>query len=227
MAKVSARLPFCFLLCAFSLLFSPSLHAQNPNSYYEEVPRTFYGGLIFGMNATQVDGDNYAGYKKLGINAGGIMYIRMAEHLAASVELLYSQKGARSDGERKSGAAILQKYKVTLNYAEIPIQINYFDKRRSHFGAGFSIARFINASESGEALFLPTPVDFEKYPFNKMDYNFIIGGNLHLWQGLFLNARFQYSLVPIRKGEGNVPPYFAGRNEQFNNMWTVRLMYLF
>lgn len=223
MAKVSARLAFLLLL----VLYSSRLSAQNPNNYYEEVPRVFYGGLVFGMNATQVDGDNYAGYKKFGINAGGIMYIRLDEHLAASVELLYSQKGARSDGDRKSGPAILQKYKVTLNYAEIPIQLNYFDKRRSHFGAGFSIGRFISASESGEALFLPAPVDFEKYPFNKMDYNFIIGGNLHLWKGLFLNARFQYSLVPIRKGEDNVPPFFSGRNEQFNNMWTVRVMYLF
>lgn len=227
MAKVSARLAFLLFVCVFSFSFSPAAHAQNPNNYYEEVPRTFYGGLLLGMNAAQVDGDNYAGYKKFGINAGGIMYIRIAENLAGSVELLYSQKGARSDGAQKSGPAIIQKYKVTLDYAEIPLQINYFDKRRSHFGAGFSIGRFISAKESGEALYLPNPVDFEKYPFNKMDYNFIIGGNLHLYQGLFLNARFQYSLVPIRKGEDKVPPYFSGRREQFNNTWTVRLMYLF
>jgi len=228
MAKVSARPALLLLICVLFTGFATTLHAQNPSTYYEEVPRTFYGGLILGGNATQVDGDNYAGYKKFGLNAGGIMYVRLDEHLAASIEILYSQKGARSDGEQEvPGKIIIQKYKVTLDYAEIPIQINYFDKRRSHFGAGFSIGRFISAKESGSALFLPEPVDFDKYPFNKMDYNFIIGGNLHLWQGLFLNARFQYSLVPIRKGNDNVPPYFSGRNEQFNNMWTLRLMYLF
>lgn len=227
MAKVSARPAFLLLICVLFTGFSQTLHAQNPNNYYEEVPRTFYGGLIIGGNATQLDGDNYAGYKKFGLNAGGIMYVRLAEHLAASIEVLFSQKGARSDGEQKNQGALIQKYKVTLDYAEIPIQINYFDKRRSHFGAGFSVGRFISAKESGEAQFLPQPVDFEKYPFRKMDYNFIIGGNLHLWQGLFLNARFQYSLVPVRKGEDKVPPYFSGRKEQFNNMWTVRLMYLF
>jgi hypothetical protein len=33
----------------------------------------------------------------------------------------------------------------------------------------------------------------------------------------------------VRKGEigTDLPRFFSGRGEQFNNMWTVRLMYLF
>jgi hypothetical protein len=201
--------------------------AQNPDDYYEEVPRTFYGGLLVGANFTQVDGDNYAGYHRVGINAGGIVYTKFDEHLAASIEILYSQKGSRGHFDQQNvNHNLVSGYKLLLDYAEVPLQLCYFDRRKSHFGAGFSIARLVSVKEEGKLNGVAV-TDFDKYPVKKMDYNFIIGGSLHLWQGLFFNARFQYSLAPIRKGAGNVPPEFAGRNEQYNNMWTVRLMYLF
>lgn len=201
--------------------------AQNPDSYYEEIPRTFYGGLLAGVNFTQVDGDRYAGYHKIGANVGGIMYAQLMEHLAASIEILFSQKGSRAHFAQESTnqTFYINKYNIRLNYAEVPLQLNYFDRRKSHFGAGFSLSRLISVNENAET----NPVtiqDFTKYPFRKMDYNFIAGGSLHLWQGLFLNVRFQYSLRSIRAKE-NIPPEFAGRIQQFNNVWTVRMMYLF
>ena len=218
---------FTALIGSLVLLSTQRAIAQNPSDYYEEVPRTFYGGLLAGANFTQVDGDRYAGYHKVGINAGGIMYMHLSGHLAASVEILFSQKGSRANKPQESadGSFVISKYDINLNYAEVPIQLNYFDRRKSHFGAGFSISRLITAKESGESSQV-VPTDFDKYAFRKMDYNFIIGGSLHLWQGFFLNARFQYSLASIRDKD-NLPPGWAGRSQQFNNMWTVRLMYLF
>jgi hypothetical protein len=219
------------LLGALALVMMAVLRAaaQNPDSYYDEIPRTFYGGLIVGGNFTQVDGDNYAGYHKVGINAGAIVYTLFDEHFAASLEILYSQKGSRGHKPQETVThAIIESYNIKLNYAEVPIQLNYFDRRRSHFGAGFSVARLVSVKEDGVLVQQP-PQSFENYPFKKMDYNFIIGGSLHLVKGLFLNTRFQYSLVPIRKGKRgeDLPLEFSGRDEQFNNMWTVRLMYLF
>ena len=212
---------------ALLLSASQTFAQRNPDTYYEEIPRTFYGGLLAGANFCQVDGDNYAGYHKIGLNLGGIVYTHLAEKLAASVEILYSQKGARSNGaSQTSPTRIVQYYRANLNYAEVALQLNYFDKRRSHFGAGFAVNRLITATESGEGTF-PTPsLTFDQVPFRKMDYQFIIGGNLHLVKGLFLNARFQYSLAPIRTPDQN-RFFFAGRNQQFNNVWAVRLMYLF
>ncbi len=203
--------------------------AQNPSNYYIEDPRTFYGGLLLGTNFSQVDGDSYAGYHKVGLNAGGIIYMHIAPNLAASMELLFSQKGARGHKAQESGVhTLITAYKIQLNYAEIPVQLNYFDKRKSHFGGGFSYSRLISASETLETNPPNMPgsagyLDLSQYPFEKSDINFILGGNLKLWKGLFLNVRFQYSLIPIRR---NIPPGY-GRAEQFNNMWTVRLMYLF
>ena len=199
--------------------------AQNPSSYYIEDPRTFYAGIIAGANFSQVDGDNYAGYHKVGLNVGGIVYTHLAEHVAVSLEILFSQKGARGNKEQFGGnnSFLINRYQSNLNYAEIPIQINYFDKRRSHFGGGLSYSHLITATET--AITTPTYTeDFSKYPFKKSDLNLILGGNLHIWKGVFFNLRFQYSLISIRN---NVPPGFGDRGQQFNNMWTARIMYLF
>jgi hypothetical protein len=50
-----------------------------------------------------------------------------------------------------------------------------------------------------------------------------VGGSLKLVKGLHLNLRFQYSLLPVRK---TIYPEL-GRAEQYNNVWTFRLVYLF
>lgn len=207
-----------------SVLFNNALAQSN---YYEDNPRTFYGGVVFGGNFTQVDGDNYAGYRKVGLNAGGIVYVQMAEHIAPSLEILYSQKGAHGHKAQPSNSRAFDilKYDIKLNYAEIPVMLNYFDKRKSHFGAGFSYSQLISSKETATTnnVKFNDTMKFDRYPFKKMDLNFVIGGQLHLVKGLFLNVRFQYSLVPVRK---KIFPEF-GRAEQYNNAWVMRLMYLF
>lgn len=214
----------CSLLLAALLLALPAAMAQNPKNYYIEEPRTFYGGFLLGANFTQVDGDSYAGYRNLGLNAGVIAYAQLAPKVAASLELLFSQKGARSNGPQPSSskAFVITRQNITLNYAEIPIQINYFDKRKSHFGAGLSYSRLVGSKETIQT----SPdqgYDQDKYPFKKSDLNFIIGGQMHLKGGFFAGLRFQYSVLSIRDGVNGE----FGRSEQFNNMFALRVMYLF
>lgn len=217
--KLGAILSVIVLLAAS---FSPS-RAQNPSSYYIEVPRTFTGGVIFGTNLCQVDGDNYAGYYKVGINAGAVLYARLNDKFSTSLELLYSQKGSRSNMEKLSTNKLytIVKQGISLNYVEFPVMLNYFDKRKSHLGAGLSYSRLISSKET-----LTTApgiaYDESKYPFRKDDLNFVAGGQLHLVKGLYLGLRFQYSVYPVRK---EFDPEF-GRAHQYNNMWTLRLMYL-
>ncbi|MCB0700794.1 MAG: PorT family protein [Chitinophagales bacterium] len=195
-------------------------------SYYIDDNRTFYGGLIAGATFTQVDGDNFAGYHKVGFTGGGIAYAELAPKFAASIEILYTQKGSRAHKTQTSNNKVffIEKYDIDLSYAEVPILFNYFDKRKSHFGAGVSYSQLISYKENvGTQPAFPDSVNLDQYPFRKYDINFILSGNLHVYKGFFLNARFQYSLLPIRN---KIYPEF-GRAEQYNNMWVIRLMYLF
>lgn len=199
---------------------TPDTIAQN---YYDDDYRTFYGGLIAGTNFTQVDGDNFAGYHKVGFNVGGVVYTKMDEHMALSMEVLYTQKGARSkDYFTVSPGLYITDYGITLNYAEVPLMISYFDKHRSHFGGGISYSR-LGTSKEHITTVPAQNINLNDYPFKKSDYNLLLSGSLHCWKGLFLNLRFQYSLVSIRN---NTPQNYS-RGQQFNNVWALRLVYLF
>lgn len=207
------------VLAMFLVSIAQNAMAQN---YYVD-DRTFYGGVVGGLNFTQVDGDNFAGYHKTGFNVGGIVYTKMDEHLMASLEVLYVQKGARSKGYFTVNPGMyITDYGITLNYAEVPFIINYFDNHKNHFGGGFSYARLGTAQE--RITTVPTnTVNLNDFPFRKSDYNLVLNGALHCWKGLYLNARFQYSLLSIRN---NTPQNYS-RGQQFNNVYCIRLMYLF
>jgi len=207
------------------VLMAALANNTRAQSYYVDNERTFYGGLLVGSTFTQVDGDNFAGYTKAGVTVGGIAYAQLANKVAGSVEILYTQKGSKSKEQKFSNSNVyfIKDYRIDLNYAEIPVMINYFDKRRSHFGAGVSYAQLINYKESVTTQpQFPSTIDLDDYPFKKYDINFLISGSLHLYKGLFLTYRFQYSMVPVRT---NIYKEF-GRAEQYNNMHILRLMYL-
>lgn len=212
------------LLSVFLLVCSvDNLQAQN---YYVSDQRTFYGGLVAGATFSQVDGDNFAGYTKIGATFGGKVYAQLKDKLAGSIEILYTQKGSKANKTQVSNNRVfrINQYDINLNYAEVPIMLNYFDRRKSHFGAGISYSQLISYKESVNTTpAFPDSIDLDDYPFRKYDLNFVLSGSLHLYQGLFLTYRFQYSLIPVRT---NIYPEF-GRAEQYNNMHVLRLMYIF
>ncbi len=221
-----------FAAYAAIVFFLTSLSYQSfaQDDDEEENPRLFSAGLIGGANFAQVDGDNFAGYHKVGLNVGGIGYLHLKHHTAISWEILYSQRGSVSNIQRPSNddSTIILKYGININYAEIPVMFNVFDKHKSHLGLGLSYSQLVSSSET---LTVDNPkstpevynVDLSKYGFKKNALDVVASAQMHVWKGLFLNVRFQYSIIPIRT---NVPPNYS-RSNQYNNLWTVRLMYLF
>jgi hypothetical protein len=218
------------LTTVFLLTFTVCTKAQLINEtdgMYLDNPRLFYAGVVAGANFAQVDGDNFAGYYKPGLNIGGIGYVHIKNHLALNWEILYSEKGAKNNISRLSNldtAVLITSYKANLNYAEIPVMLNYFDKRKSHVGMGFSYSRLIGDGKETIRTDPPNTVDLTKYPYRKDNIDFLVGAQLRMWKGLFLNIRFQYSLIPARTVS---PEAYARSQKQYNNVWAVRLMYLF
>lgn len=225
----SRKLTAFIAVWAVSLIFACRVYCQEEvGGLYIEEPRLFYGGIVAGANFCQVDGDYYAGYHKTGLNVGGIVYAQLKKHIALSMEILYSEKGSKSNYVRlisngTNPATAILNYSINTNYAEIPVMLNYFDKRKSHFGAGLSYSRLVGATEPISTDPAPPPVNLSKYPFKQNDLNLLAGVQLHLVKGLFLNVRFQYSILPVRT---DIPPGLA-RSSQYQNLWVVRFMYLF
>ena len=228
----SRKFAALIIITIIFIAYGNVLHAQEDEEHgdnmYVEKPRVFYGGAVAGVNFAQVDGDYFAGYHKIGFNGGGIVYARVARHLAFSMEILYSQKGSKSNIPEPSLTlknTLITNYRITANYVEVPIMLNYFDKRRSHFGAGISYNLLVRGHEDLEidSSNVVQSVDLnDKYPFKTSTLDFVAGVDLHLWKGLFMNLRFQYSIVPMRT---DIPPDFA-RAQQYSNLWVFRVMYL-
>lgn len=212
------KLFFAFLPCC--VLCAWQAAAQD---YSDEIKHAFYGGVVAGGNFATIDNDNFSKYNKVGANLGGIVYARFTDRVALSMELLYSQKGRKTTDLTETGVSgVLFTYIYDrLAYAEVPVMINFFDDHSDHFGIGMSYGRLISSTE----ILHTDPfvsINPDDYPFNKDDFEFLAGAQIKVWKGLFLNVRFQYSVVSIRK---NVPTNFDPP-EQNNNLFALRLMYM-
>lgn len=206
------------------LSVGPLAHGQS--SYNEE----YYfpvAGLTGGVLASQIDGDGYKGYNKTGLTGGGIIFLPFGDMdmpidatLALSMEIQFSQKGAKGLDPIPNAGVLSQR--INLQYAEVPFMLNlYRGSRKSGFGAGFGIGYLASSEElidNGSGTIIKPAL-----PFKKFELSFVLTGNIHIWNGFFISPRFQYSMLSIRNNNGK----FGGRNEQYNNVVALRLMYLF
>lgn len=103
--------PFALIALLF---FTKNLSAQ----------RTFHAGLIAGFTAAQLDGDLAAGFNKPGLQGGLRVAVNVKKRQQLSLEMLFSQRGARQPSEPEINVA---GFKVTTNYIDIPLQWHYTD----------------------------------------------------------------------------------------------------
>jgi hypothetical protein len=214
------------ILFLMNALLCQAQQGQSDNPLFNG-ERKFSGGLVAGMNASQVDGDYLNGYHKVGFNAGAAGYVNFSPKIAASLELLYSQKGSHSVTQTESPyfGAYFAKYTIHLNYAEVPVVLHYFITPKYHLGIGASYNVLISSREDYNDASYTTVIDPEVCPFAKQTFDGLLSGSMVLWRGLMLNVRYQYSLSTIRKF-ADIPAGLGFENQK-NNMFTFRLMYLF
>lgn len=116
------------LIC---LVTENPLHAQE---------QRFKGGIVAGINLSQIDGDKLSGYNQIGVNAGGRVAAILADRWQLSMELLFSQQGSNRTTKDDPSAAL---EKIRLNLVEVPVMINFLEWK-FHVSAGVSYARVIS-----------------------------------------------------------------------------------
>lgn len=75
------------------------------------------GGLFISGIASQIDGDQYGGYNKLGYHLGGYAFFAFNEVFEIEPEILIGQRGARQATETFI-------YHRRLNYIDVPVLVN-------------------------------------------------------------------------------------------------------
>lgn len=198
-----------FLFVVFMTCFYTAARSQDA----DKTELRFRGGAVLGLNACQVDGDDFAGYHKLGLNGGFLAEIPVSKRFFFSMEILYSQKGAKS----RTYPGIPTEYKVNLDYAEIPLLFNFQEKSAVNFGLGVSYGRLVRNKEYVDQLAQPTSDDFDRD-----DICAIANGNYLISDHFRLNLRFAYSIVPMGHRDSS---NFNNRG-MYNNVLSFRLAYV-
>lgn len=135
-------LPFVFL-SLFFWINACDVHAQQQ----------FRAGIILGMNAAQIDGDDVGGYNKPGVTGGLRVGTALKGKLDMSLEFLYSQRGSFNKyGSPRCNNGSL---KIGLQYVELPVTLSikeWLDEEgfyKIHASAGVSYGRLISARAEG------------------------------------------------------------------------------
>ena len=124
---------------SMSVLVAGSLEAQR-----------FDAAVLAGVTVSQLDGDNSAGYNKVGLIGGLDGIILLSEKMEVSVGLHFNQQGSRCETNLDAGApcGVL---KINLNYVDIPVLFHYKDWKsgsgdhyRLQFNIGLGYGRLIS-----------------------------------------------------------------------------------
>lgn len=166
------------ILLFIILCFSISAYSQ-----------TFKAGAIIGLNASQILGDDSAGFNKLGVVGGLRGVVILTDKMEASLELLYSQRGSFQQATINNPDEI----RINTDYIDVPVIFNYLDWKgedyyRLHFHAGFSYGRLINATIQNEK------VDPILEEFSENNFSWLGGFTYYVNRHLGLTARYTRSI---------------------------------
>lgn len=175
----------------------------------------FEGGILGGLTASQIDGDSYSGYNKVGIQAGAWVQRLFTYTIAGQMELRYVQKGSLHTNQPDDPTY----YKAALHYIDIPIMAQYIYNEKVIFELGIGPEFLVSSKESDAYGELP---DREPH-FHSFTMSAIAGIGYTFWDVLTFSARFNYSIIPIRDHPSG-QSYLLNQG-QYSNMLSFALYY--
>lgn len=188
------------------------------------------GVVIGGMNLSQVDGDEIYGLNKVGLNLGAAAIMPFGNGFSMSIETIFSQKGALQGKQYKTedslGNTLTGAYKIKLDYLEVPILFHFTDKERVSIGGGFSYCGLVNVKEWEHGNIVET-TQLSSGVYKNSDINVIADLRFKIYQRLKFNIRYSYSIVKIRTREFEDFQGNTWERDQFNNLFSFRLYYIF
>lgn len=111
--------------------------------------------LPIGLNFTQVDGDEIAGYNKVGLHTGigAMIDLNEGDTWEIGFEILYSKMGSKSN--TIEAIDIGYDLKFQYDYVSVPLLVNYKDVGKGYLGAGIVISRLVNNKRFEDKIEVP------------------------------------------------------------------------
>jgi len=180
--------------------------------------QAFQGGVLGGLNASQVDGDSYSGYKKPGIVVGGYVLTNLSRTVFSGMEIKFAQKGSRKNPNPKTGDQ--ETYKMRLNYIDLPVYLGVHTSDNTSILAGLSTGYLMSGTEYDN---YGKFTEEDTHAFNDFDIQGFLGFRFQMNDRLSIDLRGAYSLLPIREQPGDAISYWI--DSQFSNLLSTTILY--
>ncbi len=193
------------LTCLLLLLSFPSFAQQ------------FNAGVFGGVTASQVDGDSYSGFNKLGLTAGVFVNRKIDKNVFWQIEIKYVTRGVYK-GPTDNDFTL---YRSTYRYIEIPLSVHYLHDDKIQIEAGTSPEVLINVTFSDQ----DGRIDPSNYPENRR-FGLSVFAGLHYWfkPTTGVGIRYTYSAIPFREPQEWNHANYRG---YFHNVLCLTLAYKF
>lgn len=206
--------------------------ARNPNQELPPVPdevkpdfskeSIFKALFVGGMNFSQIEGCGEARYRKYGAVVGAGTVVKFSRRFSVSVELLYSQKGARPQFGSDQLTGKKNYFDITADYVDMPFTFSVHDKKTLMFGAGLQVSvltRYQQTDSAGNNVTTHPPPNGEQP--HRVDLLGQICGTFFIKQRIGIGLRFAYSFLGIRDAVAD-----SHFKRQYNNTISLRISYL-
>lgn len=190
------------------------------------------GEIIGGFNLSKIEGDRVNNgiirFNKAGLVGGLGVQVPTWNNFDISLEVLFTQKGAyRRYGPYPDSA--LPSYKSALNYAEVPILIQYTDRDRITVGTGLSYSRLVGAKWVVNGRTLSENILDGYFATDNLDW--LLDVRFRIYEQFKLNFRYSYSLTSVWSGPEDALLETLAKEKQSmdqrNSMVSIRLIWVF
>lgn len=178
----------------------------------------FNAGAKLGIVASQVDGDTYSGFDKLGFNIGAFVNYKLSFRTSLQLELEYIQKGSKHNPNYDKND--FEQYKMSLSYIQVPVILQYKLSQNMAVEAGPSFGVLISNYEERDNF------EISSNPFRNFALNISAGLVYTLNENWRVNFRNDYSLLGIRQKAAPGDRYIWFQYGQFNNSLILSLQYV-
>ncbi len=169
---------------------------------FVSVAQQFQGGVAGGLIGSQVAGDTYSGFHKLGLYAGLWVKLDANQRSSFLIELNYSQKGSRHNPDSTRQDFTI--YKMRLGYIEMPILYQFQLKNKMFAEIGPAFSFLLHSYEELDYM----EVSYGK--FKLFNPSFVAGIGYPVTEKLGVHFRMNSSLLSIRTNDlaGEVHRFF-------------------
>jgi hypothetical protein len=179
----------------------------------------FNGGIIAGISASQVSGDNLSGFDKAGVFGGVFANLQISEKSVFQIEIDYIEKGSKQNPKEKNG---FYSYILKLKYVEVPLLYKYIYSDKLSFELGPYCAILIK-----DAFEEQNEVIVDDRAFNKQDIGITVGIAYSITPNLKINMRNSntFFVFPVREHLSGAKKWY--NQGQYNTVLTFSIQYQF